>query len=41
MGLCPVENLFELVPIGDLLEGQVFDRRAGDDQPVEFLRRRL
>ena len=37
MGLGPVHDLTQLVPIGDLLERQMLDRGAGDDQPVEFL----
>ncbi len=36
VGLRPVEDLRELVPVGDILVGQVLDRRAGDDQPVEL-----
>ena len=36
MALRPVEHLRKLVPIGHLLEGQVFDRGAGDDEPVEL-----
>ena len=33
----PVQNVLQLFPIVYRLKGQVFDRRAGDDQPVEFL----
>ena len=39
MGLRPVEDAGQFVPIGDVLELQVFDGRAGDDEPVEFLAR--
>jgi hypothetical protein len=41
IGLGPVEDARQLVPIGDVLEIQMLDRRAGDDQPVEFLARLL
>ncbi len=34
----PIEDLPQLVPVADLLEGQVFHRRSGDDEPVEPLR---
>ena len=37
VGLGPVHHLDELVPVGHLLEGQMLDRGAGDDQPVELL----
>ena len=36
MGHRPVEDAREFVPIGDLLEGQQFDRRAGDDEAVKL-----
>jgi len=39
--LRPVHKAAQLVPIGHLLERQMFDRRAGDDQPVELFARRL
>ena len=41
VGLRPVEDLAQLVPVGDGLEIQMLDRRAGDDQPVELLARHL
>ena len=37
VGLGPVHDLPQLVPIGDLFERQMFDGCAGDDQTVEFL----
>ena len=37
IGLGPVKDLRQLIPIGDLMEWQMLDRRACDDQPVEFL----
>ena len=40
MGLRPIKDLAQLIPIGDLIEGQMLDRCAGDDQPVELLTRR-
>ena len=36
MALGPVKNAFELIPIGHVLEGQMFNRSPGDDQAVKF-----
>ena len=41
VGLGPVEDLGQLLPVGDVLEVEQLDRRAGDDQPVELARARL
>ena len=35
--LRPLHDLLKLLPVGDLLELQVLDRRAGDDHAVEVL----
>lgn len=35
VGLGPVEDAAEFVPVGDLFEGQEFDGGAGDDEAVE------
>src|SRR5215218_10083323 len=37
VALGPVENAPELVPIGDALEFEQFDGRAGDDEAIELL----
>ena len=37
VGLRPVEDAAQLVPVGDVLEVEQFDRRAGHDEAVEFL----
>ena len=36
MGLAPLHNLSQLLPVIHLLKGQVFHRCAGDDHAVEF-----
>ena len=36
VGLGPVHHCGQLVPIGHVVEVEMFDGRAGDDQPVEF-----
>ena len=41
VGLGPVEDLAQLVPVADRLEVEVLDRRAGDDEPVEAALARL
>ena len=33
---CPVEDLRQLIPIGDVFEIQLLDRGAGDDEAVEL-----
>src|SRR3546814_18475805 len=37
VGLRPVEYASQLVPVHDLLEGKLLNRRAGDDEAVELL----
>jgi hypothetical protein len=37
VGACPVHQLDELGPVVDVLERQLLDRRAGDDEAVEAL----
>src|SRR3546814_16976462 len=37
MAARPVEDTPQLVPVDDLLERHLLDRRTGDDQPVELL----
>ena len=37
MGPRPVHDLGQLIPVGDLLEGQPLDRRAGHDQRIKKL----
>ena len=41
VGLGPVHDRAQLVPIADLFVVQMLDRGAGDDQPVEFLVRHV
>ena len=41
VALRPVEDAAQFVPVGHLVEGQLFDRGAGHDQPVEAVARRL
>ena len=37
VAFAPLHDLAQLVPVADLLELQVLDRRTGDDHPVEVL----
>ena len=37
VGLCPIHDLAQLVPIGHLFKRQVFDWGTRNDQPVKFL----
>src|SRR5215212_6433945 len=37
VGLCPVENAPELVPICDALEFEQFDGRTGDNETIELI----
>src|SRR3546814_14516244 len=39
VGLRPVEYAFQLVPVPDLLEGKLLNRRGDDDEAVELLLR--
>ena len=41
IGLRPVHHPAQFVPIGHLFKGQMFNRRAGDDQTIKLLTRRL
>ncbi len=41
IGLRPIEDLAQPVPVVDRLEGQVLDRGAGDDQRIETTMRDL
>ena len=36
VGLCPIHDLAQLVPIGHLFKRQMFDGGTRNDQPVEF-----
>ena len=36
VGLAPLHNLGQLLPVIHLLKGQILHRRAGDDHTVEF-----
>ena len=37
VGLCPIHDLAQLVPIGHLFKRQMFDGGTSNDQPIKFL----
>jgi len=41
VGLRPIHDAFQLIPIGDVFEWKVFDRGACDDQTVKLFARRF